>query len=72
MSPEDADDEPSVPIVCPDCGTDTRIAVEDVGDSLEQHNERFHDGEEVAQVDPEVADQLADLVAADLGLLEDS
>jgi hypothetical protein len=70
MSSDDAD-EPTVPIVCEDCGTDTRIPVEDVGDSLEQHNERFHEGEEVAAVDPAVADELADLVAADLGLLEE-
>ena len=70
MSDEDAD-EPTVPITCPDCGTETRIPVDDVAASLDRHNDRFHDGEEVAQVDPDVADQLADLVAADLGLLED-
>jgi hypothetical protein len=70
MSPDDAD-EPTVPIVCEDCGTETRIPVADVGESLEQHNERFHEGEGVAEVDPAVADKLADLVAADLGLLEE-
>ncbi|MEF8776189.1 MAG: hypothetical protein V5A43_06765 [Haloarculaceae archaeon] len=68
---EDADDEPTVPITCPDCGTETRIAVDDVANSLAQHNDRLHDGEAVAQVDPDVADQLADLVAADMGLLEE-
>jgi len=67
---EDAD-EPTVPITCPDCGTETRIPVDDVADALERHNDRFHDGEEVAQVDPDVADQLADLVATDLGLLDE-
>lgn len=62
------DDEPDVPIVCPDCGTNSRIPLSQVADSLERHNERMHDGEEVAQVDPDIAERLADLVAEDMGL----
>ncbi|PSP90969.1 hypothetical protein BRC87_04920 [Halobacteriales archaeon QS_4_66_20] len=63
------DAEPTVPIVCPECDTETRLPFSEVADTLEQHNERLHGGEEVAQVDPDIADQLADLVADDLGLL---
>jgi len=65
----DNDADPTVPIVCPDCETETRIPISDVADSLQQHNERLHDGEEVAQVDPDLAEELADIVAEDLGLL---
>jgi hypothetical protein len=65
------DDEPAVPIVCPDCGTKARIPLDDVADKLDSHNERHHDGEEVATVDPALADQLADLVVDDMGLLDE-
>jgi len=65
-----SDDEPDVPIICPECETTSRIALSDVADSLEQHNERMHEGQEVAQVDPDIADQLANIVAEDMGLLE--
>ncbi|PSP27457.1 hypothetical protein BRC65_05700 [Halobacteriales archaeon QH_2_65_14] len=65
----ESDADPEVPIVCPECETTTRIPIEDVADSLERHNEGMHDGEEVAQVDPDIAEELADLVAEDLGLL---
>ena len=65
------DDElPEIPIVCPDCGTDSRIPFPDVEEAIENHNERLHDGEAVASVDPDVFDHLADHVAADLGLLD--
>ena len=68
MTDTDAD-EPMVPIVCPDCGTATRIPLDAVAERLQRHNDSQHDGESVAQVDPELADQLADLVAEDMGLL---
>jgi hypothetical protein len=42
-----------------------------VADKLDSHNERHHDGEEVATVDPALADQLADLVVDDMGLLDE-
>ncbi|WP_423751121.1 hypothetical protein [Salinirarus marinus] len=63
------DDDPEVPIVCEACGTTTRIPLADVAEMLDRHNEQRHDGADVAQVDPELADQLADMVAEDLGLL---
>lgn len=64
------DDPPEVPIVCPDCDTTSQVPLPDVGEMLETHNDRLHDGEDVAKVDPAVADHLADMVAEDLGLLE--
>lgn len=71
-SPDDADDgQPDVPVVCPDCDTQTRIPLSDVADRLERHNDQLHDGEKVARVDPEIADRIADLVVDDLGLLDD-
>jgi len=65
-----ADEDPTVPIICEACGTETRVPLESLADTLERHNENRHDGEEMAQVDPEIADRIADLVADDLGLLE--
>lgn len=65
-----SEDEPTVPIVCPECDTTSRIALSEVGDAVERHNERLHDGEEIASVDPAIADHLADMVAEDLGLLD--
>lgn len=66
----DTDEETTtVPIVCPDCGTATRIPLDDVADRLQRHNDNQHDGEQVAQVDPDLADQLADIVAEEMGLL---
>ncbi|MFB6091605.1 MAG: hypothetical protein ABEK02_01190 [Haloquadratum sp.] len=62
------DGEPAVPIVCEECGTESRVPLSDLRGSLERHNERRHDGRDVAQVDPVLADELADAVAADLGL----
>jgi hypothetical protein len=59
-----------VPIICPECETTTRIPVDDVADSLTRHNEQLHDGEEVAHIDPDIADQIQNIVAEDLGLLE--
>jgi hypothetical protein len=41
-----------------------------LADQLETHNENVHGGEEIARVDPDVADHLADLVASELGLLD--
>ena len=64
------EEEPDVPIICPDCETTTEIPLSEVADSLERHNEQLHDGEEIARVDPAITEQLTDLVAEDLGLLE--
>lgn len=65
-------DEPQVPIVCPECETTSRIPLADVADMIERHNEQLHDGDDVATVDPDIADRIADLAATDLGLLEES
>lgn len=65
-----SEDTPEVPIVCPECETTTRIPVDDLPESLDRHNDQLHDGEEVAQIDPDIADQLQNIVAEDLGLLE--
>lgn len=67
--PDTGDTEPDVPIYCAACETTTRVPLPEVAESIDRHNERLHDGEEVAQVDPELADRLADLVAEDLDLL---
>jgi hypothetical protein len=63
---------PTVPIVCPDCETTSRVPLSDVADAIERHNEALHDGDDIAEVDPDVADRVADLVAAELGLLGES
>lgn len=65
-----SEDTPTVPIICPECETTTRISVDDVADSLQRHNEQLHDGEEVAHIDPDIADQIQNMVAEDLGLLD--
>ncbi|MFB6146568.1 MAG: hypothetical protein ABEJ08_02665 [Halobacteriaceae archaeon] len=67
----DEDDEVRVPIVCPDCETTAEVPLADVGEAVSRHNERLHGGEEVAEVDPELSERLADLVAEELGLLDD-
>jgi hypothetical protein len=64
------DDEPAVPVICPDCETTTRVALPDVADAIERHNDQLHDGEQVAEVDPDISEHLADLVAEDLELLD--
>jgi hypothetical protein len=65
--PSDADDEaPTVPIVCSDCETTTRVPLSEVEEQLTKHNERLHDGEAVAQVDPELKRHLTDLVADEI------
>lgn len=64
------DSEPGVPIVCTECNTESRIPLSEVGDALQRHNDQRHDGEEIAEVDPEIKDHLADLIATELGLTE--
>jgi hypothetical protein len=64
------DDEPDVPIRCEACETTSRVPLSEVGDAVDRHNERLHDGEGVAEVDPALTDQLADIVGEEMGLLE--
>lgn len=65
-----SEDTPTVPIICPECDTTTRIPAEDVAETIERHNDQLHDGEDIAHVDPDLAEQLQNLVAEDLGLLD--
>lgn len=67
----DGNDDPTVPIVCEECDTRTRVPLSDLADQLERHNETRHDGEDVAVVDPALADRIADLVVEDMGLLDE-
>jgi hypothetical protein len=61
----------TVPVVCPDCETTTRVALATVAETVERHNERLHDGEDVASVDPALREQIADLVAEDMDLFSE-
>jgi hypothetical protein len=65
-----SDDEPAVPIACPECETTTRIPISEAKEGVDSHNDRFHDGEAVARIDPAIKEELADLVAKDLDLLD--
>lgn len=67
----DETEDPTVPVVCSDCGTETGVSLADAADAIERHNEQLHDGEQVAQVDPAIAEHVTDLVASDLGLLDE-
>lgn len=71
MSGERDDDATTVPVVCPECDTRTRIPLDDLAERIEQHNDRRHEGADVAEVDPALKEHLADLVVEDLGLLDD-
>ncbi len=62
-------DEPTVPVVCPACDSETRVALSEVADAVERHNDNLHDGDDVARVDRAVAERLQEMVAEDLGLL---
>jgi hypothetical protein len=66
-----SDDEPTVPIVCTVCDTTTRVSLSDVAEAVDRHNENVHDGDDIAEIDPAIVDSLADLVAEDMGLLDD-
>lgn len=65
------DDGPQVPIHCPDCETTTRVPLADLESRIEQHNDAVHDGEEVAGVDPGIAEQFQNIVLEESGLLDD-
>lgn len=65
-------DDPQVPIHCPDCETTSRVSLSDLESRIESHNEALHDGEDVARVDPDIAEQFRNLVVEEMGLLEDA
>ena len=64
------EEDPTVPIECEACGTSSRVPLSDLAEALERHNEQRHGGAERARVDPALADELADLVAEDMGLTD--
>ncbi|MBV0902209.1 hypothetical protein [Haloarcula salina] len=61
---------PEIPVVCEGCGTRTAVPFDEVEDAVARHNEQLHDGDPVAEVDPDVLEELADRFARDSGLLE--
>ncbi|GAB3664828.1 hypothetical protein [Halopiger thermotolerans] len=70
MAPAEPDDDPRVPVVCPECETTSRVPLADLAETIDRHNDQLHDGEAIAEVDPDVADHIADLIATELGLLD--
>ncbi|WP_259518526.1 hypothetical protein [Halanaeroarchaeum sp. HSR-CO] len=72
MSGDSEDPSPSVTIECPECGTTSKVPLSDAAERLDTHNERVHDGADVARLDPVVADRLADILAEEMGIWEDS
>lgn len=65
------EDEPTVPVICQACDTETEVPLSSVADVVDDHNESIHDGVEEAQIDPALTDALADIVAEDMGLFEE-
>ncbi len=63
--------EPRVPVQCDACETTTRVALSNLATAIDRHNENVHDGEPIAEVDPDIKAQIADMVATDMGLLEE-
>jgi hypothetical protein len=63
-------DAPTVPVVCPECETTSRVALSDLAEAVTTHNENRHDGADVAHVDADIVDRIADLAAEDLGLTD--
>ncbi len=63
--------EPEVPVICPECETSSSVPLSTLEETIDQHNQRLHNGEDVATVDPAVKTHLTDLIAEDLGLLDD-
>lgn len=58
-----------VPVVCPVCNTRSRMPLEAARSAISRHNDRLHDGEDIAGIDPALKDELARLVAKDLEFL---
>jgi len=61
-----------VPIVCAECETTSRVPLDTVAeDAIERHKRTAPRRRRHRHGRPDIADQIADLVATDLGLLED-
>ena len=66
-----ADDEiPEIPVVCEACGTRSQVPFDEVEAKVQRHNEQRHDGEAVAEVDPDVLEALTTQLGKDMGLFE--
>jgi|APHM01.1.fsa_nt_gi hypothetical protein len=66
-----SDEQPHVTVICPDCETESKIPLSELEGTITRHNDRLHDGEQRAKVDPAITDHMADLAAEDLGLLDE-
>lgn len=67
----DEGDLPQVPIICEECDTESMVAFPRIEETIDGHNERMHDGEPVAEIDPSVKSKLQDLLIEELGLLDE-
>lgn len=72
MSDDGDGETATVPVICEECETTTRVALSEVADVVQRHNDQLHDGADQAQIDPDVVEHVTDLVAEDLGLLDDA
>jgi len=61
---------PEIPVVCTVCDTRSQIPFDDVEVAVTRHNEQQHDGDSVAEVDPDVMDALTDQLGRDMGLFD--
>jgi hypothetical protein len=62
------EDMPEIPVICPTCDTRSYVPFEEVSDAVQRHNDQLHDGESIAEVDPEVLDALTTKFGEDMGL----
>lgn len=69
MSDAVESDELTVPVLCPVCDTTTRVPLDEAKLAVDRHNERLHDGESVATIDPALKDELARIVAEEMEFL---
>ena len=64
------EDIPEIPVVCTACETRTQVPFDDVEAAVERHNGQQHDGEAIAEVDPDVLDALTDQLGREMGLFD--
>ena len=61
---------PEITIVCTACDTETAVPFEKVEGMIDRHNERQHDADPIAEIDPEIRSRLQDLLAEEMGLFD--
>ena len=64
------DDPPRVPVICEECATESMVPFPEVESTIDAHNERRHDGEPIAEIEPSVKSRLQDVLAEEMGLLD--